>query len=472
MEAFKISASDIEDRIDATYYLPENRKIVTALHESDFETEDLSALAERVFNPSRLTRNYTDKDIQYIDYDPDSAGKPFINVSEARKWPEVRIIHKIGEDRSVDDYHFTNEDWLLVTRSGTVGMTMKVNEMTGLIGCEHFLRIVPGDTQVGDLLYAYLNSTYGIPQAERGSHGSVVEELRPENLENIVFPRFSETATAQVAELVSDAMESRREALAKLKDAHAIFDDRIPLESADISEKSTFKITSSDIEDRLDATYYLPENRQIIDAIHESGYDTTTVHEETVDIFHPGWFTRNYVEEEQPFFNHHEGKEGVPYLKPSKAMELPETRRIDYVSESMDDLEDYLLEEGTIMVTRSGTVGVPIMVTDEFAGCAASEHLIRAIPEDREFGRYLYAFLLHRMGRMQVKMGTHGSVVQEITDDHVGSPIVPLLDEPDIEKVIELTDAAIEKRQTATQKIRDAINFIESELPDLSEGVN
>lgn len=469
MEAFKINSSEIEDRIDATYYVPENRRIVNALQESEFETTNLGELAERIFNPSRLTRNYTEKDIQYIDYDPDTVGKPFINVSEARKWPEVRIIHKIGENRSVDDYLFTDEDTLLVTRSGTVGMTMKVNEMTGLIGSEHFLRIIPNNDDVGNFLYAYLNTSYGIPQAERGSHGSVVEELRPENLENIVVPGFSDSGISKVDKLVSEAMEARCEALNKLQEAHAIFDDRIPLETADVSEVSTFSVSSEDIEDRLDATYYLPENRQIIDAIQDSGYETTTVEDETEEIFHPGWFTRNYLEEEQPYFAHHDDKEGIPYLKPSKAMELPETRRIDYVSESMENLEDYLLEEGTIMVTRSGTVGVPIMVTEEFAGCAASEHLIRAIPEDREFGRYLYAFLLHRMGRMQVKMGTHGSVVQEITDEHVGDPIVPLLDEPDIEEVIELTDTAIEKRETATQKIRSAIDYIESELPEVSK---
>jgi 23S rRNA maturation-related 3'-5' exoribonuclease YhaM len=66
-------------------------------------------------------------------------------------------------------------------------------------------------------------------------------------------------------------------------------------------------------------------------------------------------------------------------------------------------------------------------------------------------------------------MGTHGSVVKEITPDHVEEVVVPLLSEAEFNEVVDNIDAALEHRQHANQKISSAISTLEAALPDTSE---
>lgn len=474
MEAFALPSSDIEDRLDATHYLPTNRRVVKAVEESGMDVQDLGDMSNRVFYPGRFSRNYVAKDLPYIEYDDSKPGQPFVTPSEAKKNPEIRRVHRLSASQEVPEYVLEDEDWILVTRSGTVGVTVRTNELKGIVGSEDFIRIVTDDDGVGHYLYAFLNSEYGRPQLKMGAHGSVIEHLRPESVEQVRVPLPEDHSLTAIAQQVGEAMESRRAADSSMQDALSVFSRHFDIDgerNETSSERASFVVESTDIEDRLDANYYLPQNRRIVAAIQDSEHETTTVGDETEEVFYPPRFSRNYVAKDVPFLSRHKQEGGVPYLKPSEAKKAPEARRLNYLSESTSKLDRYLLKDPDwFVVTRSGTVGTTLRVGEEYEGFAASEHLIRVAPNEKRMGKYIYAFMLHHLGKSQLKMGTHGSVVKEITPDHVEEVVVPVLPEPEFNEVVDHIDAALEHRRNANEKISMAIDSLEAALPDISTG--
>lgn len=472
MEAFALPSTDIEDRLDATHYLPTNRRVVKAVEESGMNIQDLGDLSSRVFYPGRFSRNYVAKDLPYIEYDDSKPGQPFVTPSEGKKNPEIRRVHRLSASQEVPEYVLEDEDWILVTRSGTVGVTVRTNELKGIVGSEDFIRIVPDDDDVGHYLYAFLNSEYGRPQLKMGAHGSVIEHLRPESVEQVRVPLPEDGSLTSIAQQVGEAMEDRRAADASMRAALSVFSRHFDIDgerNETSSERASFVVESTDIEDRLDANYYLPQNRRIVAAINDSDFETTTVGDETDEVFYPPRFRRNYVAKDVPFLSRHEQEGGVPYLKPSEAKKVPEARRLNYLSESTSKLDRYLLNDPEwFVVTRSGTVGTTLRVGEEYEGFAASEHLIRVAPTEERMGKYLYAFMLHHLGKSQLKMGTHGSVVKEITPDHVAEVVVPVLSGSEFDEVVDNIDEALQHRRNANEKISDAIGRLEEALPDTS----
>ncbi|MHC3378197.1 restriction endonuclease subunit S domain-containing protein [Haloarcula sp. H-GB5] len=473
MEAFSLGSDSIEDRLDATHYLPTNRRVVKAVEESGMEVCDLGDLSSRVFYPGRFSRNYVAKDLPYIEYDNSKPGQPFVTPSEAKKNPEIRRVHRLSASQEVPEYVLEDEDWILVTRSGTVGVTVRTNELKGVIGSEDFIRVVADEDDTGHYLYAFLNSEYGRPQLKMGAHGSVIEHLRPESIEQVRVPLPEEESLASIAQQVGEAMEDRRSADSSMRAALSVFSRHFDIDgerNETSSERASFVVESTDIEDRLDANYYLPQNRRIVAAINDSDYETTTVGHEADQVFYPPRFRRNYVAKDVPFLSRHKQEGGVPYLKPSEAKKVPEARRLNYLSESTSKLDRYLLKDADwFVVTRSGTVGTTLRVGEDYEGFAASEHLIRVAPSEERMGKYLYAFMLHHLGKSQLKMGTHGSVVKEITPDHVEEVVVPVLPGAEFDEVVENIDDALEHRRNANEKISDAISRLEDALPDTNE---
>lgn len=473
MEAFSLNSEGIEDRLDATHYLPTNRRVIKAVEKSDMDIQDLGDLSSRVFFPGRFSRNYVAKDLPYIEYDSSKPGQPFVTPSEAKKNPEIRRVHRLSANQDVPEYVLEDEDWILVTRSGTVGVTVRTNELKRVIGSEDFIRIVPNEDNVGHYLYAFLNSEYGRPQLKMGAHGSVIEHLRPESIEQVRVPVPETTSLTAIAQQVGEAMEDRRSADSSVREALSVFSRHFDIDgerNETSSERASFVVESTDIEDRLDANYYLPQNRRIVAAIRDSEHETTTVGDETEEVFYPPRFSRNYVAKDIPFLSRHEQESGVPYLKPSEAKKVPEARRLNYLSESTSKLDRYLLKDSDwFVVTRSGTVGTTLRVGKDYEGFAASEHLIRVNPSEKHMGKYLYAFMLHHLGKSQLKMGTHGSVVKEITPDHIEEIVVPVLPESEFNEVVENIDTALEHRQNANEKISSAVSELESALPNTDD---
>jgi type I restriction enzyme S subunit len=184
----------------------------------------------------------------------------------------------------------------------------------------------------------------------------------------------------------------------------------------------SFRVTSELVvgsqELRLDASFYNAEVISALAALDTSGMVAKTIREVTSRVFIPGRFKRNYVDADH----------GVPFLQGSHMVQFkPDDMK--YLSKTTHaNMANLLIHEGWVLITRSGTVGRVAIVTSQWDGWAASEHIFRVVPKTGSGcpAGYLAAFLGSPLGQLQLNRQIYGAVVDELTEDHIRSVRVPL----------------------------------------------
>jgi type I restriction enzyme, S subunit len=171
-----------------------------------------------------------------------------------------------------------------------------------------------------------------------------------------------------------------------------------------------------------------------------------------------GRFKRNYVE----------SAFGTPFLSGKNIVQarMSELKHLS-ISET-EGLADMLVERGWILVTCSGTIGRTSFVWDNFEGFAASQHILRIVPnEDLIDPGYLYAFISSEYGYEQVVRFRYGSVIDEINDEQLKKVVVPRIDRRKERKIGDLIRRAYARRAEALRLEDKAQRILMDELtPD------
>ena len=181
-------------------------------------------------------------------------------------------------------------------------------------------------------------------------------------------------------------------------------------------------------------------------------------------IYNGPQFVRNYVTD--PIY-------GVPFLS-SSSMLHAEFRNVDLLrkSDAVSSRLAYLqLEEGTTLISCSGTIGRMAYTRREMAGMWSSQDVLKVVPDPNSVRPgYLYAFLSSRFGIPLVTGSTYGAIVQHIEPDHLVDLPVPLAPPAVQEEVHRLVTEGAELRTWASAELRAVIREIEDAagLPPLA----
>lgn len=206
---------------------------------------------------------------------------------------------------------------------------------------------------------------------------------------------------------------------------------------------------------RLDASYYNPAVLIAIERLNQSGMRIVPLHSIVSRIFMPNRFKRIYVKPNA----------GVPFLQGSHVVHF-HPAGLKYLSkEAYRNFNKFVIRSGWILVTRSGTVGRVTLCPEEWDKWAASEHIIRVIPdEERCPSGYLTSFLASPLGQVQLSAQIHGAVVDELTVDQVGGVLVPLpITEGDATLVKTIDDGmkkSVVTKSQAVNQMSGAVNNI------------
>ena len=116
--------------------------------------------------------------------------------------------------------------------------------------------------------------------------------------------------------------------------------------------------------------------------------------------------------------------EGPPFMTPSE-MFFFRPKRTRFLSHDMPKLGEMMPQQGTIMMTRSGTAGYPVLVNETLAAFAISDDAIRILPNKVPIV-YVYAFLASKYGQALVTTDQYGATVKHIEPKHVAVIPMPL----------------------------------------------
>ena len=205
---------------------------------------------------------------------------------------------------------------------------------------------------------------------------------------------------------------------------------------------------------RLDSSYHLSEGRVYRKTLEKSPLGNKTIGTVSSDIFYGGRAKRVYVDSE---------KVGIPFMG-SADMLRSDFSSLKYISKKLTkNLGAFLLEKGWTLISRSGTIGNTTYVTEDFDGKAASEHIIRVIPNEEIQSGYLYSFLSSRYGYSLMTQGTFGAVIQHIEPDYLSELPIPILPESKQQEIHNLIVEASNLRVEANKLLREATNYFEEE---------
>ena len=176
-------------------------------------------------------------------------------------------------------------------------------------------------------------------------------------------------------------------------------------------------ILTESLEYRFDAGHFSPELLNALSTMEQSGLELERLGDIVEHVNLPGRFKRIYVEP----------ADGLPFLQGSHVVHF-QPADLKYLSPaSHRNINSIVIRAGWLLVTRSGTVGRVTVCPPEWDGWAASEHIIRIIPNEVKCPvGYLCSFLESPLGQVQLNASIHGAVVDELTDDQVKNVLVPL----------------------------------------------
>lgn len=120
-------------------------------------------------------------------------------------------------------------------------------------------------------------------------------------------------------------------------------------------------------------------------------------------------------------------------------------------------MERLLVEEGTILVSCSGTIGNVAICTKEFHQVTVSQHAIRVDPTADIDRGVLYAFLLSELGNSSITRNKSGSVIESIyAAEYVASLPLPALPNALRRDVSEKIQSACDLRVNANALLDEA----------------
>lgn len=342
---------------------------------------------------------------------------------------------------------------ILMTCSGTIGKVAYVSDtLDGLIFSHDLLRIDSNNDNAG-FIYAYLKSKIGQQILLTNSYGAVITHIEPEHLADVPIPNAPAEIKQEIHKMVIDSYTLRDESNRLLDEAMDLLAQELKLppieeiEADDFVQNApveTFLVKLSQLNNRVDASYHVPIVKAIVDYLNKNAAEVTTIGDCRIsrNVILPGRFKRVYVDEGYGYALF--GGKQIHELDPSGEKYLSRAKHDERV------MKELTIQQNTVLITRSGTIGKVALVPKHWENYVASEHIIRVVPASTDIAGYLSVFLSSQYGYRLITHYTYGSVIDEIDATHVSQIPVPLLKNAEIQdRINKLALQANQKRYEA-----------------------
>ena len=459
-------------RLDASYYYGTGANTRRALTQGRLEIKPLSEIAT-VEQPTVFGKRFMQGGKQYGI--PLYAASEILNHSPATDTYLARRLS--GQFESL----LAQPGTLLLSRSGSVGRPALVPSwMAGIAIQDDAFRITAADPRIPLYLYAYFMSAIGQPLLTGTAFGSVIQHIKVDHIRQVPVIVPNEGTLDRVATLMATAERSRgvgrqvhEEAVEAIHMANHLppiqdirtswLDPEHSIESFLVNKKAVINTCDERSGNRLDAHFYNPTAQLAVANIEKCGSEVKTVGDVSKQVLMGPCFKRNYVE----------AAHGVPFLSGKNIVQIrPDLK---YLSKNqMADMQELLVKRGWTLITCSGTIGRTCFVWKNYEDYAASQHILRVIPDESQIDAgYLYAFLSSRYGYEQIlryRHGSvidevrHGSVIDEVTDTQIEQVLVPLPSQKDQIAIGDKVRMAYEKRAEAVRLEDEAQSILMKEL--------
>ena len=171
------------------------------------------------------------------------------------------------------------------------------------------------------------------------------------------------------------------------------------------------------------------------------------------DCFYGGRAKRNYVKK------HTDGATG--FLGSSEMLNTY-PKAVKFLSSNVVNIEPFKVKKGTLLISRSGTIGKVTFVNKTLEKNLISEHAIRIIA--KKHAGYLYSYFQTEIGKTLVKSNVFGAIVDQIEPQHFEKIIIPNAPEVLKQDIHDLIVQSFDLQDKANELIDKAETILYQEL--------
>lgn len=424
-------------RFDGDFHLCEGLEVRKNITKSPFGYKPIGDVTSNIYCPGIFRRNYT------------KSGVPFLGGGDIQK--ADLNSGKFLRKKTTPNYDSLQvpKGCTLVTCGGTIGDTVFANDLLAQCWCsQHIMRVIPSDIKEG-MLYAYLASKYGHLLLTTNTYGSVIPTLNASNISSLPIPNFPIEFQEAIDSLIQQSAKLRVESTDALGKAIKLFEAVIGKSQVNLgynSKRISFKSIATRF-CRFDSQYQIGKSQL------SKFNKTMKIGDLAARIFVGNRGKRNYV------------SKGVPFLSSSDMMLANPLRSPKNISKNTPSLSEMIVNEGDILISRSGTVGNTIIVGKNLSGVVVSEHAMRLVIDKSKIApEYVFAYFMTDHGQDALKILPYGSVIVTLGEDFLADVDLPILDKDTYTEIVTLIKEYISKADESVALENSAIDKVEQEI--------
>jgi len=147
---------------------------------------------------------------------------------------------------------------------------------------------------------------------------------------------------------------------------------------------------------------------------------------------------------------------GVPFYTFSDILEHDPSPTMFLSKKHEPNLQNYIVQEGWILLSRAGTIGNTFMVGPELAGVAVANHAIRIVPYDSALGALIYVLIRSQLGQQIIGSLMYGAVVDVIKPAQLENVLIPIPSKRIMDEIEARVRGAVLARTNAIRLNRQA----------------
>lgn len=207
---------------------------------------------------------------------------------------------------------------------------------------------------------------------------------------------------------------------------------------------------------RLEASVFDVESKKAYQILEQCKYEKTNLISPdgfVINAHYGGRLKRNYTSEWD--------SGAVGFIGSSEMLDT-KPQPVKFMSSVKNNIESLRVKEGTVLISRSGTIGNLTVVNKTLSKLLISEHAIRL--ECKEYPGFVYAYLKSRTGQSLINSKIYGAVIQQIEPEHLADIPVPTPPNELKQKINNLIMHSFSIRDEANQLLDEANKLLINEL--------
>jgi len=207
----------------------------------------------------------------------------------------------------------------------------------------------------------------------------------------------------------------------------------------------SFKVISGDI--RLDSSHFVDDSNIILN--ENIQFEPLSTFIENVE--EPKLFTRIYCDKEF----------GIPYISSSEMSIVEPPVNSRFISKELtNNINQYIIKRGQILVSAAGTVGSIVLATQELEGVAGTSDILRINVDSNTNLGFVFTYLTSSFGASELANLAYGAIIKRIRGFQLAELKTPILKDNLKLEMNNFVLLALENRDKANELIKHARSLV------------